>query len=125
MKRTSLVVLAGALALGIPAYAHHSFAAAYFEDQNVTYEGSVREFQYRNPHALLMFDVADPRGDFNTYAAEWGGTNRLQSWGIKADTLKAGDRVVVTGAPGRKPADRRLHLKRIQRPSDGWSWPAR
>jgi hypothetical protein len=36
------------------------------------------------------------------------------------DTLKAGDYVVITGSPGRNPADRKVHLKRIERPSDGW-----
>jgi hypothetical protein len=125
VKRTSLVVLIGALGVGIPAYAHHSFAADYFEDQSVTYEGDVSEFQYRNPHALLMFAVRDEQGQAQTYSAEWGGTNRLNGWGIKSDTIKPGDHIVVTGAPGRKASDRRLHLKRIHRPADGWRWPAR
>jgi hypothetical protein len=122
VKRTSLFVLIGSLAGLIPAYAHHSFAADYFEEQSVTYEGSVSEFQYRNPHSILMFEVRDDRGQLQTYAAEWGGTSRLNSWGITPDTLKPGDRVVVTGAPGRKASDRRVHLKRIHRPADGWEW---
>jgi len=41
MKYTMLVLLiAGAVILGVPAaYAHHSFAATYFEDKTVTIEG--------------------------------------------------------------------------------------
>lgn len=124
MKRTSLLVLIGAFAVALPVYAHHSFAADYFEDQSVTYEGYVREFQYRNPHALVIFDVRDTGGQLQTFAAEWRGTNRLSSSGITAQTIKPGDRVIVTGSPGRKAADRRLHLKRIHRPADGWRWPA-
>jgi hypothetical protein len=124
VRRTTLFVLIGALTSLIPAYAHHSFARDYFEDQSVTYEGNVSQFQYRNPHALLMFDVRGDRGQMQTYAAEWRGTNRLAAAGITASTLKPGDRVVVTGSPGRKASDRRLHLKGIHRPSDGWRWPS-
>lgn len=124
MKRTSLLVLIGAFVVALPVYAHHSFAADYFEDQSVTYEGYVREFQYRNPHAMVIFDVRDTSGQLQTFAAEWRGTNRLSSSGINAQTIKPGDQVIVTGAPGRKAADRRLHLKRIHRPADGWRWPA-
>ena len=41
------------------------------------------------------------------------------------DTLKPGDRVIVTGSPGRNAAERKIHLKRIERPADGWSWGGR
>ena len=37
--------------------------------------------------------------------------------------LKPGDYVIVTGSPGRKAAERRIHLKGLHRPSDGWRWP--
>ena len=124
MVRTALAVLIGALAAGATAHAHHSFAADYVEDQSVTYEGEVREFQYRNPHAWVIFDARDERGNVRTYSAEWGGTNRLTNWGISPTSIKPGDRVIVTGAPGRTVSERKLHLKRIQRPADGWGWPA-
>jgi hypothetical protein len=39
-----------------------------------------------------------------------------------ADTLKPGDRVIITGAPGRNASERRIHLKSIERPADGWAW---
>lgn len=123
LKRTSFL-LAAVLALAAPAYSHHSFAADYLEDQSVTYEGTISEFQYRNPHALVIFTARDERGELQTYAAEWGGTTRLDAWGITTDTLKAGDRIVITGAPGRKAGDRKLHLKKIRRPLDGWQWSA-
>ena len=42
--------------------------------------------------------------------------------GVGRDTLKAGDRVIVTGSPGRTASEYKMHLKRIQRPADGWEW---
>lgn len=123
MLTRTLFVLAAALALAVPAYSHHSFAGEYFEDQSVTYEGTITEFQYRNPHALVIFTAPDDRGQLQTYAAEWGGTSRLSAAGITAETLKAGDRVVVIGAPERKAGARKLRLKQIRRPADGWRWP--
>jgi hypothetical protein len=36
--------------------------------------------------------------------------------------LKPGDHVVISGNPGRNPADHRVRLLKIQRPKDGWSW---
>jgi thiamine monophosphate kinase len=57
-----------------------------------------------------------------TYTAEWGNARRLGESGITKDTLKPGDLVVVTGSPGRNAAERKLHLKGISRPTDGWAY---
>lgn len=117
-----LLTLAAAVAATLTLSAHHSFSAYYFEEQSVTIEGVVQEFQYRSPHAVLMFTAADGQGQTRTYAAEWGNPNRLSRQGITRDTLKAGDAVVVTGSPGRTATEYKLHLKGIRRPADGWSW---
>ena len=116
-----LLVLAFSLVALPPVAAHHSFSAYYFEDQSVTIEGVVREFQFRSPHAILLVDARDEGGQMRTYAAEWGNPNRLSRQGIGRDTLRPGDAVVVTGSPGRTAGEYKLHLKQIQRPSDGWT----
>jgi len=106
------------------AYAHHSFAQYYFEDRSITVEGELVRFDYQNPHAWVYFDAKDDEGMTRQYSAEWANPNRLSRENISKDTLKAGDRVVVSGSPGRKPEEYKIHLKRIQRPADGWVWPA-
>jgi hypothetical protein len=106
------------------AYAHHSFAQYYFEDRSITVEGELVRFDYQNPHAWVYFDAKDDEGMTRQYSAEWANPNRLSRENISKDTLKAGDRVVVSGSPGRKPEEYKMHLKRIQRPADGWVWPA-
>lgn len=123
MKRTLLLTLViGTLVAGIPLYAHHSFASYYFEDQSVTLSGEVKEFIYKNPHAILMVNAKDEAGTMRTYAAEFAGPSRLAGQGVMKDTIKPGDMVVVTGSPGRNPSDYKVHLKSVERPSDGWSW---
>jgi hypothetical protein len=117
-----LLTLAAITAAALTLSAHHSFSAYYFEEQSITLEGVVQEFQYRSPHALLMFDVRDAQRQTRTYAAEWANPSRLNRQGITRDTLKPGDAVVVTGSPGRTATEYKVHLKGIRRPADGWAW---
>jgi hypothetical protein len=121
-----MLLIAGALMAIVPAArAHHSFASEYFEDRMVTIEGDVEEFRYRNPHAWVMVRVQEADGRTLTYGAEWAGAGRLERQGIGADTIRPGDRVRIDGAPGRNADERRLHLKAITRPADGWTWAGR
>ena len=121
MKRVLLVVGLSA-SLAAVASAHHSFAAYYFEDQSVSITGVVVEFDYTSPHAWVHFTAPDAEGQDRKYGAEWSNPSRLARDGITKDTLRPGDRVTVTGSPGRKASEYRVHLKRIERPADGWSW---
>jgi len=123
MKRTLLVaLLAAALLAGGRAYAHHSFAATYFVDQEVTVEGTLTQFLYRNPHSFVKVEAKDDKGETVTWSVEWGGGAQLTQEHVTRDTLKPGDHVIVTGNPGRDPTEHRIRLHKIVRPSDGWKW---
>lgn len=123
MKRIVFVCLIGAaLAAGAAAEAHHSFAATYFVDKEVTVEGTLTQFLFRNPHSFVKVEAPDDKGQMVVWAVEWGGGAQLNQEHVTRDTLKPGDRVVVTGNPGRDPADHRIRLHRIVRKSDGWKW---
>jgi hypothetical protein len=115
-----LVLTSGSIISG-----HHSFAAHYFEEQSVTVQGTLVEFDYSAPHAWVHLTVADLGGAAQKYSAEWANPNRLSRDGITKETLKAGDHVIITGAPGRNAGENRIHLKRIERPADGWKWGGR
>jgi hypothetical protein len=125
VKRILSFVLWAVVGTSAAVSAHHSFSAYYFEDQSVTLEGEVVEFEYRAPHAWVRFNVADGQGRAHVYGAEWANPSRLNRDGVTKDTLKPGDVVKITGSPGRKDADRVMHLKSIERLSDGWSWRGR
>ena len=123
MKSKLLVlVFAGVSVLGVRAYAHHSFASTYLEDQRMTVEGDVLQFLYRNPHSFVQVEAKDAKGNVVRWAVEWGGGGQLGSQGVNRDTLKPGDHVIVTGSPGRDPDAHRLRMINVTRPSDGWKW---
>ena len=122
MNCVAVAVFALAVSASVGVRAHHSFAAYYFEEQSVSIEGEVVEFQYVAPHAWVYLMAPDSQGQTQRFAAEWSNPTRLARDGVTRDTLKVGDRVVVTGSPGRTPSEFKMHLKRIERPADGWRW---
>ena len=124
MKRTllALVITAGAVVSGGRALAHHSFAATYYVDQVITIKGSVTEFLYRNPHSFLKVQAPDDKGQMQIWAVEWAGGVQLSQANVAKDTLKPGDQVVVTGNPGRNPAEHRVRIKSVSRAADGFKW---
>ena len=110
------------LLIAFPAHGHHSWTAGYLEDQSVWIQGTVVEFHYQNPHAWLYVSAPDRSGAMAKYGAEWANPSRLIQQGITRTTLKPGDTVILTGSPPRDPSEYRLHLKKIERPADGWTW---
>jgi hypothetical protein len=116
------LLVAAAFVSGGRAIAHHSFSATYYEDQSVTIEGELVQFLFRNPHSFVHVLVKQPDGSEVRYSAEWGGAGQLQGQGVTRDTLKFGDFVVISGAPGRNPADHRIRMVTLHRPSDSFGW---
>ena len=126
MKRLLVaVVAAGTCALGGQAYAHHSFAATYIEDESVTIEGELVHVVFRNPHSFVHLVVTDRNGMMVRYAVEWGAAAELGGQGVTSTTLKLGDRLVISGNPGRNPSDHRVRMINLRRPSDGFGWVSR
>ena len=91
--------IAAVAALGAaPALAHHS--AAMFEPERVvTLEGTVTDFEYTNPHSWLYVMVRDEKGAETLWGFESEGPSTLMRAGIKANALKAGDKVTVKTRP--------------------------
>ena len=123
MRRTWLALPILAAALVGSAYAHHSFAATYFEDKTDKIQGKLVQFLYRNPHSFVHVEAKDPKtGEMIRWAVEWGAGGQLGRQGVTRDTLKPGDEVVINGNPGRNPEDHRLRMVNITRTSDNWKW---
>ena len=66
---------------------HHSFAAHYFEEQSMTVQGTLVEFDYSAPHAWVHLTAADERGGSQRYSAEWSNPNRLSRDGMRVRTF--------------------------------------
>jgi hypothetical protein len=124
MKQLNLLqsLIVGTMLAASAAFAHHSFSATYDENKQSRIEGEVAQFLFRNPHSMVHVTAPGADGAVYRWAIEWAGVSRLSGEGITRETLRIGDRVVVTGNPGRNPNDHRLRLLSIERPLDGWSW---
>lgn len=121
-KRAGLGLVMLFYVASVPVQAHHSFPATYFVDQKVTIQGTVVQFLFRNPHSFIHVLAPDKDGVMQRWAVEWGAGGALASDNITSDTLRPGDKVLITGSPGRNPADHRLRMSSIERPSDHWKW---
>jgi len=78
--------------------AHHSFAS-YDRTKNLTLTGTVREFQWTNPHAWIQVLVPDDRGGTTEWGVECGSPNMMARTGWKKTTLAPGAAVIVTINP--------------------------
>jgi hypothetical protein len=79
--------------------AHHS-AAMFDEQKSVTVRGTVRLFQWTNPHCWIQMLVSGP-GEPTEWSIEAGSPSQLYNKGWKPGTLKAGDKIVVVIHPMR------------------------
>ena len=122
MKRLVFGILAAAACSGATTSAHHSFAAIYLVDKQITIEGDLLQFMFRNPHSFLHVQAPDAKGQMQRWAIEWTAAGQLT--GISSDTLKPGDHVIITGNPGRTTEDHRIRMHSIRRPKDGFTWIA-
>src|SRR5665648_512351 len=104
MIRKYLALLVPAvIGLGGPVHAHHSFAATYFVDREITIDGTLTQFMFRNPHSFVKVNAKDDKGQPQLWSVEWGGGAQLTQEHVTRETLKNGDHVIVTGNPGRDP----------------------
>jgi hypothetical protein len=97
-RALSLATIAVA-AFAAPSSAHHSFAM-FDASKNVTLKGTVKEFEWTNPHSWLRVTVMDEKtGKPLLWALELSSPARLTTMGMHADSVHAGDVVSVTFHP--------------------------
>src|SRR5881409_1341405 len=99
------------------ARAHHAFSPVYDEKRVITVAGVVTQFKFVNPHAMMFMDVTDEAGKVVTWAVEFAGRLNLSEVGWTADSVKAGERVTVTGNPTHT-GSQRIFFRRLVR-ADG------
>ena len=125
-SRLVALVTVGILMFGIAAYAHHSFAGSYVEDKLIRIEGTVKEFNIRNPHSFISIEVKQKDGTVVRWGGEWGGVTQLSQGGVDRYTLEIGDHLIIDGAPSRDATEKKLLVRRASRPKsatrDAWEW---
>jgi hypothetical protein len=93
--------VAGGLYLsGRSVEAHHS--GAMFDDaKTLELAGTIKEFQWKNPHVWIQVNVKDADGTTKEWSIEGGGPNSLSRNGWRPSTFKPGDAVTIRVHPMR------------------------
>jgi hypothetical protein len=107
------VLLTGIVALGVPAWAHHSFAAAYDLKQPIEVHGVITQVLLRNPHSWFALDVKDANGKVENWMFEAGTPSGMIRNGYKPDIIKAGTEVTIKGFRARDASQKRGMLREL------------
>ena len=91
----SFAVLVGVLTVGSPLFAHHG-SAAYKPDKVIVLKhATVTRFVWANPHAMVLFDVKDDKGNVSHWAGEAGSPSAVRLLGWTKNSLQPGDVITV------------------------------
>jgi uncharacterized protein DUF6152 len=117
-KFIGLLAAAG-IAMGIPAYAHHSFAAEFDGSRSLRLTGTITRIEWSNPHSYFFIDVKDEKGNVANWGCEGAGPGALTRRGWKKGDVKLGDTLIVDGYPA-KDGSHLIDARRVTLP-DGRS----
>ena len=93
------LVLAAALAAAVaaPASAHHS-AAMFDRTRSVDLKGTVKAFQWTNPHSWIQVEAPGPDGKLEEWSVECGSPNTLAEDNARRFWERAGARTITVNA---------------------------
>lgn len=95
-----LALVSAVLAVApFPAAAHHSIAAIYDRDKEITIEGRLTRIELINPHSMLQLEVQAPGGAKTLWAIESRAPMGMERAGFTKQTVSEGDRVKAKGFP--------------------------
>ena len=115
MNDRAWIFLAGtALALGTSVAAgHHSFAAVYDMQQQITVKGTIVQVRLTNPHSWFYLDVKNDAGETERWAFEAGTPSGMIRNGYKASVIKQGAEVTITGFRARDASEHMGMLRQL------------
>jgi hypothetical protein len=81
------------------AAAHHSAALFYDMSGNVEVTGTVTEFRFANPHAIVKLDVVGEDGEMQHWTAETTSPSVLRRRGWSQSSFAVGETIRLQGLP--------------------------
>ena len=98
MKRNLLILTAASVGLLLfagPVRAHHGAANVYDMSKPVMLKGTIKKFEWTNPHNQILFDVADDKGNVTHWIGATEPPQVMLERGWTRRSLKEGDEVTV------------------------------
>jgi hypothetical protein len=105
LRLAALAIAATAAAMVAGSAAAHHSTAMFDMQKSVTLSGTIKEFQWTNPHTWIVFDVPNATGGMDEYGIEGMSPNYLARAGWDKHTLSSGEKVELVIHPlrdGRK-----------------------
>ena len=99
-KALTAALSLGVLASAAPALAHHSFAM-FDQSKQISISGTVKDFQYTNPHSWVIVTAMAADGKQTEWGFESEGPSTLLRNGVKHSSLLPGEKVTATAYPMR------------------------
>jgi hypothetical protein len=91
------------LATAVPqAGAHHGFATHFDPDQRIRIEGTVKQFDFINPHSFLLIDSINESGEPIVYVCDLQARTQLARRGVNEMLFTVGELIIVEGFPARR-----------------------
>ena len=94
-KLLGAAVVAAELASLVAAAAAHHSGAGFDQSKVVEITGTIKEFQFKNPHTWIQLDVDDPAKGKVEWSVEWGSPNQLGRQGYRPSTFPPGEKVSI------------------------------
>lgn len=116
--RGPLTVLIALILGSAAAQGHHSISAVYDRARPVTLDAVLVEFAMVQPHPFVVVDVKNGR-ETGRWRGELDNRWELEAIGMNAQTLKPGERLILSGSSGRNQANT-LYVWKLERPADGF-----
>ena len=88
--------------------AHHSKAHYESDDKQRNFKGVVVQYQWRNPHVYVVWDVKDESGKVVRWTGELSSVTTSIADGLTKDSLKPGQEIVVLAVPSKTGAPESL-----------------
>lgn len=85
----------------VSAFSHHSFAVFFDHEKSISIRGKVTDFQFRNPHGIVVVEVASPDGSSVIWKGETNSPSMMLRRGWTKESIRVGDVVTVDGWPAR------------------------
>jgi hypothetical protein len=95
-------------------FAHHSFAVFFDQEKIVSVTGTVKDFQFKNPHGVIRISAKNKDGVAEEWKAESNSPSILRRRGWTPDSLKNGETVTIEGWPARD-GSRYMRMRSVTR----------
>jgi Family of unknown function (DUF6152) len=105
IQRLAFVLFAICISLlSVPILAHHGSAISYETqlEKAISMKGTVTEFDWKNPHCYILYNVKDANGKVVEWSAETSSPSSMTGeHGWSRTTVKAGDELTFTVLPSK------------------------